>query len=351
MSNDDLHLWNKLQQAGLVSGQMPVAQIEHHPWYLRLLQGFSGWFAAWFLLGSVFVIFRDFVQHEQTAFMLGVLSIAGAYYLYKVNNSDFTGQFALAISLTGQCLCIFSWHDLLKDSSGWLLVALMAAVLAWLMPSFIHRFISSSMTVFALVMASVSWPVIWLMPSLIMALTAYLWLTEARWLAHSERIRPVSYALTLSGIQLHSLTFFSARELGSMAYERRFASGTDLIPVNEVLLGVVLVLTVAGLLRRHRVELTSTPGMAALAAAVVLALISQQATGLAVAWTLILLGFANGHRVLLGLGLCAFWAYLSRYYYFLHLSLLDKSYLLIMTGLFLLVLRTLGKKWWGHLHA
>jgi uncharacterized membrane protein len=184
-----------------------------------------------------------------------------------------------------------------------------------------------------------------------MALVAWLWLTENQWLAHSDRVRPVSYALTLSAIQMHGLTFFSAQELSSMAYERRFASGVDLIPVNEVVLGVILVLTVASLLRRHRVEFTSPQGMVALATAAVLALISQHATGLAVAWTLILLGFANGHRVLLGLGLCAFWAYLSRYYYFLHLSLLDKSYLLIATGLFLLALRSLGKKWWGHLHA
>jgi hypothetical protein len=51
MTNQDLELWHKLQQEKLVSGEMPPTQIVNNPWYLRVLQGLTGWFAAWFLLG------------------------------------------------------------------------------------------------------------------------------------------------------------------------------------------------------------------------------------------------------------------------------------------------------------
>ncbi|MBP9216203.1 MAG: DUF4401 domain-containing protein, partial [Agitococcus sp.] len=38
----------------------------------------------------------------------------------------------------------------------------------------------------------------------------------------------------------------------------------------------------------------------------------------------------------------SFWLYLARYYYILDMTLLNKSYLLIATGLFLLLLRHIG---------
>jgi succinate dehydrogenase/fumarate reductase cytochrome b subunit len=68
MTNQDLVLWQKLQQAGMVTGDMPNTEIQAQPWYLRVLQGLTGWFAAWFLLGSVFVIFKDLVREQSIAF-------------------------------------------------------------------------------------------------------------------------------------------------------------------------------------------------------------------------------------------------------------------------------------------
>ncbi len=84
MTNQDLELWHKLQQVGLVNGEMPPTQIVNNPWYLRVLQGLTGWFAAWFLLGSVFAVFHDFMRQESVALVIGVLFIVGAYLVYKL---------------------------------------------------------------------------------------------------------------------------------------------------------------------------------------------------------------------------------------------------------------------------
>lgn len=342
---NDQTLWDKLQQAGLVKGAIPATVIEHQPWYLRVLQGFTGWMAAWFLLGAFFAIFHNFLRQEATALILGIALITAAFQLFRSRTGEFMAQFALALSLTGQCLCIYSWHELLDGSAGWWLTALMAGSLSWLMPSYIHRFLSAYMAIFALTIACIRFPVIWLMPSLVMVSVAALWLTEARWLAQGERFRAIAYALTLASLQMHGITMLSYDDIMQAAHSRRLAGHFWLVQYNEILLGTVLVVTIAQLLKRYHISMFSPRGLAAVGCGVVLALISQQATGLAVAWTLILLGFANGHRVLLGIGIFAFWAYLARYYYVLHMTLLDKSYLLMATGLLLLAVRWGWKKY------
>ena len=346
MTKQDHELWHTLQQAGLVSGDMPPTQIVNNPWYLRVLQGLTGWFAAWFLLGSLFAIFHDFLRQESLALVFGVMFIVGAYVVYKLKDSDFIAQFALVMSLTGQSLCVFSWRELLANStSGWWLLFAMGASLAWLMPSFIHRFLSASLAIWSLVVLCVSWPIVWLMPALVVGAVTFIWLTESKWLVYSERVRPIAYALTFAALNMHSMTLLSAHELASINHHYQVASGQFFIPLNEVLLAAIFVLMVAMLLQRYQVAFNSKQGMVALVAAVCLAAVSQEAMGLAVAWSFILLGFANGNRVLLAIGTASFWLYLARYYYMLDMTLLNKSYLLIATGLFLLLLRKIGHVW------
>jgi uncharacterized membrane protein len=43
------------------------------------------------------------------------------------------------------------------------------------------------------------------------------------------------------------------------------------------------------------------------------------------------------------MGVVVFWGYLARYYYALEWTLLDKSYLLMATGVFLLIARQIGQ--------
>ena len=343
MTNQDLELWHKLQQAELVSGEMPPTQIINNPWYLRVLQGLTGWFAAWFLLGSVFAIFHDFLRQESIALVFGVMFIVGAYFFYRLKDSDFIGQFALAMSLTGQALCVFAWRDLLENSTmGWWLMFAMGVSLAWLMPSFIHRFLSASLAVWSLVVVCISWPIVWLMPASVVGAVTLIWLIESRWLIYNERVCPIAYALTLAALNMHSMTLLGPHELASLNNHYQVASGRFFIPLNEVLLAAIFVLMVAVLLQRYQVVFKSKQGVIALVAAVCVAALSQEAMGLAVAWSFILLGFANSNKVLLTIGASSFWLYLARYYYILDMTLLNKSYLLIATGLFLLLLRHIG---------
>ncbi len=54
-----------------------------------------------------------------------------------------------------------------------------------------------------------------------------------------------------------------------------------------------------------------------------------------------LLGFAGGNRVLLGLGIVSLLFYISSYYYLLDATLLAKAQILLIVGLVLLAVRWL----------
>jgi uncharacterized membrane protein len=110
--------------------------------------------------------------------------------------------------------------------------------------------------------------------------------------------------------------------------------------------GAVLLWAVITLLRREGVPLASAVGKIALAGAAILALISLKAPGVGPAAAILVVGYANGNRVLAGLGVAALLGYLSHYYYALHATLLEKSVLLACAGLTLFLLRLALLKWW-----
>jgi uncharacterized membrane protein len=60
----------------------------------------------------------------------------------------------------------------------------------------------------------------------------------------------------------------------------------------------------------------------------------------------LVIGFANGNRVLAGLGIIAMLGYLSHYYYSLQITLLEKSAVLACTGIALLAARVALQRYW-----
>ena len=110
--------------------------------------------------------------------------------------------------------------------------------------------------------------------------------------------------------------------------------------------GAVLVAAIALLLRREGVPLASGPGRLALAAALIVAVASLKAPGLGPVLSILVIGFANGNRVLAGVGVIALLGYLSHYYYSMQTTLLEKSALLAATGAALLLARLALHRWW-----
>jgi uncharacterized membrane protein len=118
---------------------------------------------------------------------------------------------------------------------------------------------------------------------------------------------------------------------------------------------LVLVAAVVLLLRREGLALVSGQGRVGLAAALILGAASFKAPGVGPAAAILVVGYANGNRVLAGVGIAALVGYLSHYYYSMQTTLLFKSGLLAATGLALLAARLALHRWWpeerGAVHA
>lgn len=344
----DESLWAMLVTQGLASGEQPPRSEHRSPWYVRVMLGIAGWIGALFLLSFVGVMFVFVMQHALAAIAVGALACAGASVIFRSRpKGDFAAQFGLAISIVGQLLIAYGlakWFD----TKLWPVALVMAAVQAVLfivIPNFVHRVWVAWTGVFAVALAlgDVGWHALAL-PMATVAF-AWVWVREFDFGARAEILRAGGYGLALACMQL---TFMHGDQFWSWLHKEdgtKFA-GDFVAWLGVVLSAAALLWTVVLLLKREGVPLDSHVSRIALAGAAILSLACIKAPGVGPAAAILIVGYANGNRVLAGLGILALLGYLSQYYYALHATLLEKSIILACTGFALLLIRLLLHRWW-----
>ena len=344
--NDRQQFWQDLSAAGLVQGDYPLATVGS-PWYVKTLLGFSGWLAALFMLGFFALGLEDLLEKESACLVLGMLLLGGAFFLLQLEQrNEFVGHLGLAISLTGQGLVVWALARLIgeNESATWLVIALFEVALALVMPDFIHRVFSSFAAGVCASVFVVMHRELYLQPVLLFAAVCALWLYEMKWPIQLSRWVPIAYGLTL--VLLGSKTVLLVGV--DLAYElNRDRMGVMWLqpPVGEALCALISLTVVWQLLRRQQLTWRQPVFIVAMLFSVVVCLLSQEARGLTIGLTLVLLGFAGSNRVLLGLGIIALLFFVSAYYYLLQLSLLDKAYILFTVGSALLLAYWVKRRW------
>ena len=347
--------WARLAAAGLVEGDEPSAQVPGSPWFVRVMLGFAGWMGALFLLAFGGMMLSSLFDKALLAMLIGSILCAAAIFLFRLRgDNDFVAQFAFALSLAGQALLGVGIGNLFDSWTAGIALAIAAveAALFFLAPSFLHRVWTAGTAAAAVVVALASWHLSFLAPGLLTAAFAWVWLRELEDPRYSEIWRAGGYGLTLAAVA----TVFLNDLVADMAlFNQGTEGGTgEAVAVLRVyggaaVSGVALIYTVVRLLAREGVPLASGAARTALAGAAVLALASLAAPGLAPAIAILVLGYANGNRVLTGLGILVLLGYLSYYYYSLETTLLLKSALLVSVGSALLLVRLALHRW--RLHA
>lgn len=337
-------LWLRLRAAGLAQGELPARGEMRSPWYVRAMLGFAGWIGAVFLFFFVGAAFAFVMRSGVAATLVGLAACAGAAVIFRASRGDFAGQFGLAVSLAGQAILAYGIAELLGHPSlriTALVVAVQQAVLFFAVPNFLHRAFTSWSALIALQFAAADSGLSAFAPALATAAFAAIWLVE---LDHAERadlLRPAGYGVALAAVQI-------AVVHGPLWYGlllRHPQPGTQAVAwAGAAASAAVFVWAVVALLRREAVALGSEAGRLSIAAAVAGAAVSVKAPGLAPALVILVLGYANGNRVLAGLGIAALLGYLSYYYYSLEATLLEKSVVLAVTGIVLLAARLVLRK-------
>ncbi|GAB4358804.1 MAG: DUF4401 domain-containing protein [Gammaproteobacteria bacterium] len=339
-------LWDRLVRAGVATGAFPAGTEVQPPWYVRVMLGVSGWIAALFLLGFVAIGLEFIIDSATASVFVGALALAAAFVLFRLASNDFYQQFALAVSFAGQGLVLFGLFDAIgwRGSGVWWAAALLQIVVAVVMPNFVQRLVAAFVAAYALSVAMIFHGATAVVPVLATLGIAVIWLKEFHWQRLSAVMRPIGYGLTLALVQLEGQALFG-RSL------RLFGGRSESIPLffphwlGELVLGLLFVAVVGRLLAQRGEACTSPRMLVALGMAAVIAAASLEAPGIATGFVIILLGFSNGNRLLVGLGVAALLFYVSAYYYSLETTLLVKSQILAATGALLLAVRWVVLKW------
>ncbi|MET1113206.1 MAG: DUF4401 domain-containing protein [Allosphingosinicella sp.] len=330
-------LWDRLSAGGLVEGEMPERKRAASPWFVRAMLGIAGWIGALFLIAFVAAAFSFIVDDAGTAALAGAACCAAAFFLFRsFAGNDFAEQFGLVVSLVGQMLIVVGLGQYLEpaDAPLYFAVAAAEAVLALAIPNFLHRVLATSGAAVALALAVNQLELHGLAAPLLSAALAFVWLEPKRWAADGEIWRPVGYGLVLALLLVETFRLFGAGALFGLNPETPSWFGLYGPLLGRGLTAAVLVWAALVLsLREGRGSRIS--GLAA-GVAILLALISLTAPGLASALLILLLGFAAGSRILAALGILSLLGFVAHFYYSLHASLLEKSGILALSGLLLL---------------
>lgn len=321
---------------------MPAVADAATPWYVRVMLGIAGLIAAGFLLGFIGLGFVFVVQDTTASIAVGLMVIVAAYVLFRaVTRNDFAAMFALAVSLAGQLLFVYGLMGLLggwraSGLSFWILAALQL-VLAVVMPNYIHRTLSAYAAGMAFAYACGMSGASFVATGASAIALAALWLNEARFGPRHAVALPMAYGLTLAFLHLQAASLFWL-SLPAVFGARLVAGPWPL--AGTVLTAAAFIVTAAVLFQREGWKMNTPRTLLAMGAVVAMCVLSVQAPGIVACLLIVLLGFSNGNRLLVGVGIAALALYLAGYYYRLDVTLLHKSAVLLVTGLVLL-----GARW------
>lgn len=337
------------------------------PWYLRLIVAVGAWFACLFIIGS-FLALMGFHDDNRSGYAIfGGILLIGATVLANARLGVFMEQCCLAAGLAGQGLLyagLLPDHDPLGNAT--LISVVLAAALYLIYPDFLMRMITSLIAI----QLTLEWVLHWRgydpaaslffsqsapeIPIWIPALVAVCYIVRVVVMAgcfvpvirQSANLAPLGYALVLSlaawpllglfGFAMHSGPIFDG-----ILYPHHYPVWLNYInPVFTAVSILALATWAAGGTGAWKIHAIPFAGLAGVLAVI----IWTGASTILLPVLLIMLGFFTQRRVILGFGLILLPIFLSFYYYNLSLDLLAKSATLIVSGLALLLLRSLLRR-------
>lgn len=339
-------LWQQLQDKDLVSGEFQPTQEIESPWFIKLLLACSGWFASLFILGFLLLTLQDLVDNGIICFLVGAAMIAMAYNTLKNNPSEFREHLMLAFSFAGQALiawAIFIYDSHPSDLLLWFAILVMQSSLSLVMPNYVHRVCCAFFASIALTACLYYLHLSALTSATLLLLVLFLVLNEWRLVKWQPAFEAISYGVVLFLIPLKA-SYIIGYDLFYWLNETTLEQSWYYY-LDELLLLFTMLYLIVTLMQRSQHYFPFNTKLAIIGATICLCLLSMQASGITIGFALLIVGFSNSNKVLQGLGITSLLFYISSYYYLLTLTLLEKSVILLMMGLFILAIRYALLKW------
>lgn len=319
------------------------------PWYMQGLAGFGGWIAALFLLLSIGFCFGVTlnINDERVAgvffcilaFMfLGGTTMWNASQLEKTGN--FLSQLRLAIHITGHFLALIGIaliFDLWQSDNHIVMLLLFASafeiVFIKLYDSNIYRFLATLVIVFCL--SSISY--IYEAPILISILTGGLMIvTIGLWtdklptvyqIRYFEILEPVKYGIVIG---IFSILIYEVTNRYGFIQENTANFTTAILFFCLIWLETIL-------LDDYEISLTSRFALTLFAISLAISIPIWTTPGILAGIIGILLAFRRNNRILQGISSFYLAGFIVHFYYWLDVTLLTKSIILMSTGVLMII--------------
>ncbi len=314
------------------------------PWFMKGLMGIGGWIAAIFLLGSVgLCISTLFLGLDDSQFgifiaIIGIILLAVTTYFNSTTDAGiFRSQLSLSVHGTGHFLLAIGftmafelWNTDTDLVMVLLFVTIVQIIFIFLYKDSIYRFLATLAIIFCLSAIAYIYEAPILISLLIgglMILAISLWADKlpTRWqIQHFTLLEPIRYGAIIGAFAI-------------LIYEvtnRYF----EFVPANTVrittaILFFCLIWLETQLLDEYEVRLTSPFALAIFAISLAISIPIWTTPGILAGIISILLAFRRRNRILLGISYLYLAGFISYYYYWLDVTLLTKSIILVITGI------------------
>lgn len=325
---------------------------DESPWYIKIFMGFCGWLSALFVLSFFGLALVQIWDNEFALFLTGLIFISSAYFILKQSDSEFITHLGLAISFAGQFFLAVGIFETVGNISSevWAAITFVNCLLAYFMPSYLHRVMSAYFATITLALWLAEIGLASFYSGILLFFVAFMWLNEYTLSSRVKHIQAVAYGATFGLLQFKTSILF----IGSGTWEHEAL--TAIHPwLDEGLNLIVLYYVLFELVKKRGLPTLDTSDSSTLLKALqtrilsifVLLLISFAtffANGIALGFGIVLLGYSAQNKALFVMGIIACIVNLSSYYYLLETTLLNKSFILCALGLFSLLLAYVYKQ-------
>lgn len=333
--NNTQQIWDILARNSIVSGEKPENDAELIPWYIRFIQGFAGWIAAFFFLGFFAVAFNFMFKSPTADIMLtvGILCSVASYAIIRMQKNDFFEQVGMAFSLCGQLMfAVGLFYMKFKFSTAMFVLGTYQLFLAHMIPQYAHRLLTTCFGLLAILLALNYIGLHGLGSAFLAVVFSFIWIKETSWQKKYDYWEAIGYGVTITIIISSGVLLFGKfllREAIRMKSGWLFEHAGL---INSLLIALIFVNLVIVLLKENKVPVISKSGILSLIAAAGLVIISFRIGGISTGLLVTLIGFARQRIVLIILGWFTVISFFSWYYYNLEETLLVKSVVLIVLG-------------------